>query len=125
MSFASVRNQQFGVSSIYTFSGNENQANDLNVLAETLPEGKYIYQVFILVSTNDILETTTCRIRDDSLIDTNVWEYDVNAKSHYVNMTGIWDATGSNTLNIRLYNSTETINSTWLYSGTLTCLKIV
>jgi len=124
MSFASIQSQQFGVTSVYAFSSTYNQAGYDTILSEILPEGKYIYLFNAYIHTSNQLEESIVRINDGT-IETNLWKYDVQSQSHFVNMSGIWESTGLNTLYVQLYQSTQTVNSTVNRSGTLTCLKIV
>ena len=123
MSFASIQSQQFGVTSVYSFTGSHSESGWKNVITEPLPEGKYIYQISMVINTTDSLKESLIRVNDGT-IETNLWKYDITAQSHFVDMTGIWVA-DNNSLHVQIYQSTTTINATYTLSGTLTCLKIV
>lgn len=124
MSFASIQSQQFGSTLVYAISGSYNEAGTRSILTEILPKGKYIYQVTMLINTANTLKESVVTISDGIYV-SNAWKYDIAQPSNYVNMTGIWDATGSNSIEVNLYQSTTTINATFSYNGLLTCLKIV
>ena len=124
MSFASIQSQQFGATLVYAFSGSNTQAGYFSVASEVLPEGKYIYLINMYIHTSNTLVNTIVRV-NDGVIDTNLWKYDISSASRFVNMPGIWEANGENTMYVQLYQTTQTINSTINYSGTVTCLKIV
>lgn len=124
MSFASIQSQQFGSTLVYAITGSYNEAILRNILTEILPKGKYIYQVTMVITTANTLKESFVTISDGTHV-SNAWDYTITQQSNYVNMAGIWDATGSNALEVNLYQSTTTINATFSYNGTLTCLKIV